>query len=417
MSYSAFDKSFLQNLINNNISESKILDYKRDKIGRKDTDKKEFLFDVSSFANAVGGNLILGIGEGENEEKGFPKSIEGIDVSNIDDEKLYLEQLIYTGIEPKIFGITIHFIELDNKNKYVIVINIPKSYSSPHMVTFNKTNKFYTRNFGGKVLLDVSELRNMFGLQQSQIQWIKNFRVDRISKIVSDDTPLPLYSNPCILIYIVPLNAYNNQNTIDLTNFDNWNNWLKTVSDIQGRDIKTQNGKYNFDGFICYGGYYSDMYNRSNMNIPSEYHSPEYTQIFRNGMIEAIWSYPFFAAAKRQEYRIPGALFEEGLINAISYYLRRLNKIGIQPPLYVMLTLIRMSKFKMVLSQNEGTPNFDKDIIIIPETTINNYNEDITKLLKESFDIIWNTVGQKGSIYYDEDNNRIDTSQLWRLRY
>lgn len=113
MVYPTFDKSFLLSLINNKIPESKTLDYKRDKIGRKDTDKKEFLFDVSSFANADGGNLILGIDEGESEEKGFPKSIDGIDVSNIDDEKLYLEQLIYTGIEPKVFGITIHSIELD----------------------------------------------------------------------------------------------------------------------------------------------------------------------------------------------------------------------------------------------------------------------------------------------------------------
>jgi predicted HTH transcriptional regulator len=73
--YPAFDKSYLQNLINNKIPESKILDYKRDKIGRKDTNKKEFLFDVSSFANIDGGNLILWVDEGENEEKEFIQHI------------------------------------------------------------------------------------------------------------------------------------------------------------------------------------------------------------------------------------------------------------------------------------------------------------------------------------------------------
>lgn len=407
MSYSTFDKSFLQNLINNKILESKTLDYKRDKIGRKESDKKEFLFDVSSFANAEGGKLVLGIEEGENEEKGLPIKIVGIETSNIDDEILYLEQLIYSGIEPKIFGITIHPIDLglDSNNKYALIINIRKSYNSPHMVTFNKTNKFYTRNSGGKVLLDVSELRNMFGLQESQFQWIKNFRLDRISKIVSGDTTLPLYSNPCVLIDIVPISAYDNQKNIDLTYFDSWNNWIKTISDIQRREIQTQDGRYNFDGFITYGGYYSDS------NIP------EYTQIFRNGMIEAIWTLPFLLVAnEKDDYRIPSALFEDGLINSTSYYLRRLEEIGIQPPLYIMLTLIHISQFKMVLSQNEETPNFNRDIIIIPETTINNYDEDASKLLKESFDIIWNSVGQKGSIYYDNDNNRIDTTQL-RPRY
>ena len=330
----------------------------------------------------------------------------GIEVPNIDDEKLYLEQLIYNGIEPKIFGITIHSIDLaPDNNKYVLIINIPKSYSSPHMVTFNKTNKFYSRNSAGKVLLDVSELRNMFGLQVSQVEWIKNFRIDRINKIVSGDTSLPLYSNPCILIDIVPLSAYI-QKDIDLTNFDNWNNWLRTISDIHGREIKTQSGRYNFDGFITYGGYYSDS------STGSGVHYPEYTQIFRTGIIEAVWTYPFIWQLKKQEYKIPSALFEDGLINSISYYLTRLNQIGIQPPLYIMLTLIHVAEFKMVLGNNEGTSNFDKEIIIIPENTINNYEEDISKIMKESFDIIWNSVGEKGSIYYDKDNNRIDTSQF-----
>jgi hypothetical protein len=273
------------------------------------------------------------------------------------------------------------------------------------MVTFNKTNKFYTRNSAGKVLLDVSELRNMFGLQESQLQRIKNFRLDRINKIVSGDTSLPLYSNPCILVDIIPLSAYNNQKTIDLTYFDSWKNWLKTVSDIINREIQTQGGRYNFDGFITYGGYYS------NSNIP------EYTQIFRNGIIEAIWTLPFVLVAnKKKDYRIPSALFEDGLINSTHYYLRRLEEIGIQPPIYIMLTLIHVSEFKMVLSNYEGTSNFNKDIIIIPENTINNYEEDVSKIMKESFDIIWNSVGEKGSIYYDKDNNRIDTTQF-RIRY
>ena len=71
LTFSVIDNTFLQNLINSKIPESKILDYKRDKIGRKDNDKKEFLFDISSFANADSGNLILGIDEEENEERHF----------------------------------------------------------------------------------------------------------------------------------------------------------------------------------------------------------------------------------------------------------------------------------------------------------------------------------------------------------
>ncbi len=43
--------------------EHKTIEYKRDRIGGSDRDKKEFLADVSSFANAAGGHLIIGMAE------------------------------------------------------------------------------------------------------------------------------------------------------------------------------------------------------------------------------------------------------------------------------------------------------------------------------------------------------------------
>lgn len=63
------DLSYLQELIDNKVPEGKTIDYKRDKIGSKDSEKKEFLQDVSSFANAEGGKIIIGMDEGEGEER------------------------------------------------------------------------------------------------------------------------------------------------------------------------------------------------------------------------------------------------------------------------------------------------------------------------------------------------------------
>jgi hypothetical protein len=74
----------LSNLNFENISESDLLkhvsagvpegifiDYKRDMYGRSDADAKEFLKDVSSFANTSGGHLIIGL----DEVAGIPTSI------------------------------------------------------------------------------------------------------------------------------------------------------------------------------------------------------------------------------------------------------------------------------------------------------------------------------------------------------
>jgi len=51
----------LEELIKNKVPEGKTTEYKQVLPGSSDADKKEFLADVSSFANAAGGHLLYGI--------------------------------------------------------------------------------------------------------------------------------------------------------------------------------------------------------------------------------------------------------------------------------------------------------------------------------------------------------------------
>ena len=75
-------EDYLQELIDNSVSENKTLEYKLSLPVNSDDDKKEFLADVSSFSNASGGVLIYGISE--DREKGIPKKLEGLTVENTD---------------------------------------------------------------------------------------------------------------------------------------------------------------------------------------------------------------------------------------------------------------------------------------------------------------------------------------------
>jgi schlafen family protein len=51
----------------NGVPESRTLEYKRELPGGTDSDRKEFLADVSSFANAVGGDLVYGVKRAKTE--------------------------------------------------------------------------------------------------------------------------------------------------------------------------------------------------------------------------------------------------------------------------------------------------------------------------------------------------------------
>ena len=64
----------LQELVSGKEAERKTLDYKRDRVGDKPSEHKEFLYDVSSFANTSGGYLFIGIDENE----GVPTDLCGL---------------------------------------------------------------------------------------------------------------------------------------------------------------------------------------------------------------------------------------------------------------------------------------------------------------------------------------------------
>jgi predicted HTH transcriptional regulator len=161
----------LQALIDNSVSERKTIEYKQSLPKDSDSDKKEFLADVSSLANASGGDIIFGMVE--DKKTGTPKSLDGLSIENPDQEILRLDNIIRDGIEPRIPSVTISPpINLSN-SEVALVIRIPKSWSSPHRVTFKGHDKFYSRSSNGKYALDVGELRIAFNLSETITERIR----------------------------------------------------------------------------------------------------------------------------------------------------------------------------------------------------------------------------------------------------
>ena len=191
----------LHYLIDNEVVESKILEYKEDLPGNSTQDKKEFLADVSSFANAGGGDILYGIKEDRNTGKPqFP--LDGLNIQNVDSEINRLENILQHGLEPQLpsYLYTIWPIQLSNSN-YVIIIRIKKSWIGPHRIKFNEIHRFYSRNSNGKYMMDIQELRAAFTLSQTISEKIKNFIEKRISLIISGENYIQ-FNNKEILINI-----------------------------------------------------------------------------------------------------------------------------------------------------------------------------------------------------------------------
>jgi Putative DNA-binding domain len=178
-------------------SENKTLDYKRDLPGQREGEKKEFLYDASSFANTLGGDIVFGV----EEQNGMAINLVGLAGINPDNEILRLQEILRDGIRPPITGVDPKVIKLTNGN-VAIVVRIPKSWNPPHQVTFQKAFRFYARDSNGKYQVDVDELRSIFSLSGMIAERIRAFRVERVAKITAGDTPVPLHSGGNFVLHL-----------------------------------------------------------------------------------------------------------------------------------------------------------------------------------------------------------------------
>lgn len=99
----AISKSDINELIANSVNESKTLEYKQELPGNSDKDKKELLADVSSFANASGGDILYGVVAQVDEDgktTGAPERVAPITGTTADEAKLRLEEIVRNGIAP-----------------------------------------------------------------------------------------------------------------------------------------------------------------------------------------------------------------------------------------------------------------------------------------------------------------------------
>ena len=376
-------ESDLQALVDNQVSERKYLEYKQCLPGNLDSDKKEFLADVTSFANAAGGDLIYGV----KENDGVAEEVCGLGSINKDDEKQRLENMIRHGVQPRIPGLAIEAVDIEKKG-FAIIIRIPRSWASPHRVIFKGHDKFYSRNSAGKYPMDVSELRAAFLLSETTAERIRNFRESRLARIVAGETPVRLYNAPKIVLHIVPIGAFATMEGIDLSSVEE-GEWPCPIGSVE-RDYR-----YNFDGVV--------IYDTADKPIPVSY-----VQIFRNRSVEAVDAE--LLVRSRPARRIVPNSFEESMVKALEEYLPFQERISAEPPLVLMLSLLNVSGYTMSLRSSEPQENpIDRDCLLVPEILVDSFDCDVPRLLKPAFDAIWNACGHPRSRNYDENGR-------WKLK-
>jgi hypothetical protein len=388
LNFDGVSESDLAELVIGQVPEGLHLDYKRDTYGTSDADKRELLKDVSAFANANGGHIIVGM----DETEGVASNLCGIKTADIDVEVSRLDQIIRTGIEPRIPGCRLRAIPLSSQS-HAIVIRIPRSWRLPHRVCSQNSNRFFIRNSAGSHEASMDELRHLFTLSVSAIDRARAFRAERMALITSGSGSRPLAGNGRFILHIIPLSAVSSTATVDLAHvYSNRGAFWPLGCD-------SGSTRYNFDGLIIEsGGEINDGY----------------TQVFRSGIVEA--TIACLVNNRTEKPGIAGLSFERYVFNSFGKYIDGLKSLNVEPPLIIMCTLegVEGADYHVVNSIfNHGITPIDRSILHLPDCIIEDFsadNADYHRAVKPAFDALWNTIGYSESRFFDKDTG------LWKGR-
>ncbi len=388
-------KTDIDALIDNQVCEGKNLEYKQELPKNSDNGKKEFLADISSFANAAGGDIIYGIQEqrdNNNKTTGLPAiNGHGLGDINPDKEILRLNDIIREGIKPRINGVEIAPVNGLDLGP-ALIIRIPKSWAAPHMVTFKNSSRFYSRTSTGKYQLDVDEIRSAFLLSESLSERITNFRNERIAKIIADETPVSLKPGVKIVLHFLPFVSFDRTTQIDIRSIGKQTK-PEPIIDSNLMYYCSWGDRYNFDGHVRY------------VKHERNYTCLCYLQIFRSGEIESVCIY------EHDDKVIDDVFYEKTIISGVQRYLEAAKNWGVSPPFLVLLSLLNVKGYRMPTRNRFSSyrfPEIDRDVLILPDILVQEYDVEVSKLLRPAFDALWQAAGWDGSRHYDENGNWVN---------
>ncbi len=191
----------LVEFLDRRISESTgVIDYKLDLSGGKNPERAntELLKDVSAFANAEGGHLLIGMNDPTRENNGAAFLV------GIEDGKqtaTQIEQRCADCIDPRIPGLLAHPIPLKN-GKFAVVVHVPPSPSRPHMVIYEgtKTRTFFIRHSETVQPMKSSEVRQAVLSAAAGNQNAIEYAATQEARFIQ-----PLNGRCAILVHATPL--------------------------------------------------------------------------------------------------------------------------------------------------------------------------------------------------------------------
>lgn len=218
---------------------------------------------------------------------------------------------------------------------------------------------------------------------------LKEFRAERLGMVIAGEVPVRMEEGARAVLHIVPQSAFESGAVVDLRAVERGRDFLWPIGG--GNHGLT---RYNFDGLL--------------RTTSGDEYAYSYVQLFHNGIVEAANS----SLLKKRPDKpvIVSRTFEQEVRKLVGNALSLLREHGIESPLHVMLSLLRVKGYRMALNASEhgGSYPIDRDELLVPAVALSSFEDDVDKVMLPAFNRIWNASGVAGSPNYDESGNWLE---------
>ena len=385
------EKADVDALIASARAEDRTIEYKRDLPGGGDEDRREFLRDVSAFANALGGDILYGI----EENAGLPTAAPGVSVPNFDELRLRLQNTIQSNVDPRLPLVDVVHVP-GFTDGFVVIIRVHQSWRGPHMVTFKGLGKFYVRGSGQRHEMDVTELRAAFVGSEALSQRIRTFRDGRLATVLSGQSSIGTFAAPTFVTHVLPVGGAFDRHDVDPRGIGS--KWLALNREgMCPAIVYSPADRPNLDGLLIYSANHRERFGAS----------PSYIQVFRNGGIEFAEALYIYKDDKMLPPPwIEGNAAEAQILDLVQNARNFRREIGLVGAALVSVALIRANgmKFGTERLTFQIGRTFDRDVVVLPDILMED-DADVHSTLRVIFDALWQAAGSKGSPNYAEDGS------------
>ncbi|WP_024927423.1 MULTISPECIES: AlbA family DNA-binding domain-containing protein [unclassified Mesorhizobium] len=354
----AIDERDLAELIANKVAEGRDLEFKRALPGGSEADGKEFLADVTAFANAQGGDLIFGV----EETAGAASAVPGLAVNDPDAELLRIESRIRDGVEPRLTGLRMRWISLASGLR-VLIVRVPASLSAPHRVVFKNSGRFFSRNSGGKYEMDTHELRHAFTISEQLPTRLRAFHVEAVAAAQGVNMPFRLNPEPMAVASVVPLSILRERQNLDIT---------PETALAPVKPSGTLEWMFTLDGLLLHTPLNENTKPETNFNAVRSYALTHW-----QGRTDVAWT---LGGERQIDRGAPRLLvwphrFEAGLIDVVVSTMAKLRSFAIEGPWVVFVSISGIEEAELVLGDRDTSEPAWREGATLPEVVADHLDE------------------------------------------